>query len=64
MANIEGDLYVFSGLDENGHSKRSIYKLSCIFRECSWTELKQKLNIGRDRAVAIPVSMDSLCTSN
>ena len=64
MANVGGDLYVFGGWDENGRSKKSIYRLTCIFRECYWTELKQKLMIARDRAVAIPVSMDSFCSLN
>ena len=60
MINIGGDLYLLGGDNESNEDQKLIYKLTCNFRECSWTTLDVQLKVGRISAVTIPL-LDSFC---
>ena len=49
------DVAVLGGWDSNGKANKEIYKLKCSNRNCTWTEMDQKLAVGRYDFVAIPI---------
>ena len=63
MIEYGNDLFVIGGYSEGGSYSKSIYRLSCALWSCNWTEMKQKLSLGRVYFVAIPLP-DSIVTCN
>ena len=61
MLQIQGDVFVFGGKDQEDVDQTEIYKLSCYNEDCTWTTLNQTLKIKRSHLVAIAVP-DSFCT--
>ena len=55
MLEIQGDLFLFGGRDENHNQQSAIYKMSCSSGVCSWTTINQELNVARYYLVAISV---------
>ena len=61
MLEIQGDAFIFGGVDTGANYNLAIYQLTCSSDICSWSTLNQALKVGRDSFVAIPVP-DNLCT--
>ena len=61
MLEIQGDLFVFGGWDENWNMQSAVHKMSCSSEVCSWTTINQELNVARNNQVAISVP-DYFCT--
>ena len=61
MLEIQGDLFVFGGMDTSSDFQTEIHKMSCSSEVCSWTTINQELKVARDRLVAISVP-DYFCT--
>ena len=61
MLEIQGDLFVFGGWDENLNEQLAVHKMSCSSEVCSWTTINQELNVARGFLVAIAVP-DYFCT--
>ena len=61
MLEIQGDLFVFGGSDENWNMQSAVHKMSCSSEVCSWTTINQELNVARNSLVAMTVP-DYFCT--
>ena len=55
MLEIQGDLFVFGGSDENWNMQSAVHKMSCSSEVCSWTTINQELKVARDLLVAMSV---------
>jgi hypothetical protein len=61
MLEIQGDLFVFGGSDENWNMQSAVHKMSCSSEVCSWTTINQELKVARELLVAMSVP-DYFCT--
>ena len=61
MLEIQGDLFVFGGWDENLNEQLAVHKMSCSSEVCSWTTINQELKVARELLVAMSVP-DYFCT--
>ena len=61
MLEIQGDLFVFGGSDENWNMQSAVHKMSCSSEVCSWTTINQELKVARESLVAMSVP-DYFCT--
>ena len=61
MLEIQGDLFVFGGWDENLNEQLAVHKMSCSSEVCSWTTINQELKVARELLVAMSVP-DHFCT--
>ena len=55
MLEIQGDLFVFGGLDEPNSRQTAIHKLECSSNNCSWSTINQQMKTDRRDVVAIVV---------
>ena len=53
---IGGDLYLIGGVsNDKSDYQTAIHRMSCSARVCTWTTMTQKLKVGRQASVAIPI---------
>ena len=55
MVEIQGDLFVFGGLDKPNSRQKAIHKLECSSNNCSWSTINQQMKTDRRDVVAIVV---------
>ena len=55
MVEIQGDLFVFGGLDKPNSRQTAIHKLECSSNNCSWSTINQQMQAAKRDVVAIAV---------
>ena len=54
MLEIQGDLFVFGGMSDDGR-QAAIHKLECSSNNCSWSTINQQMQAAKRDVVAIAV---------